>query len=812
MSKIKKTMQKAKGKYQEKKRNAQLLKNANVQTVLNIREFGDGYIKTTNDVIYFIGEYPKNERLMTSKEKKQQKKQLAGLYNNFSKITKFSTDLPYSLLQNKKFLESNKSNDKQKNEVLDKMEETLDTLEQKNENSIKRFYYIFRQSDAVNIELVKSHFADSNVKYFVPSKEELEQMFRSYILLDDNTHDVMYYGFDDYIDTFLPAQIKPYQDILFIGGKYRKVIFAKNFPNPLTEFYLARLSVFKNVNTMIKAYEKPSNIMVDEIVKTKQKNTMLLYEGSIRTKMKAKYDNKNTEGLFDYMQDTNQKMWDVSLFVEIVADTRAEVEKREVEVYAALKSITTESLNNNTMALFQSASPLHDLPLKFIKRNMPTESLACLQTANYSGLLKPQGIWLGVDESGGLIFMDIYERSETITNGHYLIVADSGQGKSYLAKKILYQNYAIGFDIVSFDSEREYTDLTAYFNGLNVDVLQSEYIINPLEIKLFGDFSNDRYTKDEQQMYNNYKTFNSRNFIQQHIGWLRDFFRLYDDELTNEHLNILEILLTLFYHECGVTDQVNFQKYKSEDYPTFSEFYDFLLKVEEKSKLNERLASAIPKAKLDKLILSVHVLAKGSLAPLFNGHTKIKKAKWLNFVIQDLLEKSKIQKDLFFFNVLGFVWSEQVKSKNKTILFTDELYLVINKNNSIVVDYYRMFVKRGRKVELYMGTATQNLVDFADPKIVNLTQPLFSIPKYKFVGFTGENELILLKSMLNLTEGEIDTISVSQQKHFLMLAGKEKYKLVVAGAPEKNSQAEDKYNLVYERDLFGSAGGRGVGE
>ena len=789
----------------KRKRAKELNKNKDVRAVLNFTEITDGKIATRDTVYYFLGIYPQNERLMTRDEKIAQKKALSDVYNNFSEIVQFSTDLPYSLKGNKDYLESQKGKSEPKDEILEKMQDTLNWLEQNSENSIKRFYYVFNENN-IDIDVVKAHFEDNNVKFFVPLKEELEKMLRSYILLDENNDEVLYYDFNEYIDTFLPAQIKVNQDVIYMAGKYRKTIFVKNYPTPISEFYLARLSKHKNVNVTIRAIEKVQNEMVNQIVKTKTKNIMNKNEGTIKTKMFAEYDDKNIDGLFDYMQDTQQKMWDVSIYIEIVADSKKEIERTQSKIETSLKSITTDHIHNHTLKLFQSANPLHKNQLSFVKRNMPTESFACLNNANYSGHLKEQGIFLGTDESGGLIFMDLYERNDEITNGHFSIISDSGQGKSYLAKKILYQLYCIDFDIISIDNDREYTDLTDNCGGDNVDVLNGQYIINPLEIRLFGNNVDDEKDNETIELKAKYRALNSLNNINQHVGWFRDLMLLHDNELTTTHLDVLEIFLVKLYQKFNITEQTDLTQLIPTDYPILSDLYDYLIGIRNNLKENKQLAKIVNVEIVNKLVLTVNTLANGSKSTLLNGYTKVVSSTWINLVLQDFLDKNKSQKDLFFFNTLTYIWSEQVKHKKPTVLFTDEFYLLINKYMPVVLDYFRMFIKRGRKFELYIGYATQNLNDFRDPEIFTLTQPLFGIPKHKFIGFVGKNELDLLKPMLKLTDGEIGTISTSQRGKFLFIVGNSKYKLKVVGYNPQDRK--NNYKIAYENALFGEAGGR----
>lgn len=94
-----------------------------------------------------------------------------------------------------------------------------------------------------------------------------------------------------------------------------------------------------------------------------------------------------------------------------------------------------------------------------------------------------------------------------------------------------------------------------------------------------------------------------------------------------------------------------------------------------------------------------------------------------------------------------------------------------------------------------MILASQNLDDFDQPNVREMTKPLFSIPPHQFLFNAGSIDKRSYMDMLQLEESEYDLIRYPQRGVCLYKCGNERYLLDVR-APE------------YKRKLFGEAGGK----
>ena len=73
------------------------------------------------------------------------------------------------------------------------------------------------------------------------------------------------------------------------------------------------------------------------------------------------------------------------------------------------------------------------------ERVLPASSVANLYPNNYSGKTDPQGFYIGKDKYGSNIIVDLDRRAEDKTNASMLILGNSGQGKSFLLKLLVWE-------------------------------------------------------------------------------------------------------------------------------------------------------------------------------------------------------------------------------------------------------------------------------------------------------------------------------------------------------------------------------------
>ena len=416
------------------------------------------------------------------------------------------------------------------------------------------------------------------------------------------------------------------------------------------------------------------------------------------------------------------------------------------------------------------------------ERVLPASSVANLYIYNYSGKTDAHGFYIGKDRYGSNILTDFDQRDEDKTSANVLILGNSGQGKSYLMKLLMVNCREAGKNIISLDVEHEQGELCAALDGCFIDLMGGQYIINVLEPKCWS-------TGEDEDDPSTPETFKKKTVLSQHLSFLRDFFRAYKD-FTDPQIDTIEILLSKLYSKFHISDYTNFSQLKPEDYPVLSDLYDLI--EEEHKNYDEAAHNLYTPQLLQEVLLGLNSICKGADSQFFNGHTNITSSRFLVFGVKSLLMAGRNIQNAMLFNILSYM-SDRLLTEGNTVATLDELYIWLS--NPTAIEYIRNCLKRVRKKESAMILASQNLDDFDQPNVREMTKPLFSIPPHQFLFNAGSIDKRSYMDMLQLEESEYDLIRYPQRGVCLYKCGNERYLLEVHVPPHKEA-------------LFGTAGGR----
>lgn len=141
-----------------------------------------------------------------------------------------------------------------------------------------------------------------------------------------------------------------------------------------------------------------------------------------------------------------------------------------------------------------------------------------------------------------------------------------------------------------------------------------------------------------------------------------------------------------------------------------------------------------PPEMLRDMLLGLHSMCKGADSRFFNGHTNISSDRFLVFCVKGLDDVAENLRNTLLFNVLSYM-SDRLLTAGNTVASIDELYLWLS--NPVAITYIRNALKRVRKRNSSLILASQNLEDFDQPGVRELTRPLFAIPTHQFLFNAG---------------------------------------------------------------------------
>ena len=589
----------------------------------------------------------------------------------------------------------------------------------------------------------------------------------------------------EFLDLIAPGTVQFNTDHYIFGNTYRTVMMLRGYPPTTEELALLRqLGEMEGVTVHLSA-RKVSPAEEDAILHAaSNKNRMERSNvNNVKQSVTAEAKLQDTEALILGLRRDREPLLHTSVFLELCADSLEALRGLRDTVHAIL---LRAKLSEDPLLLRQQDGFLFVNPAgrnmlgALAERVLPASSTANLYPMSYSGKTDPHGFFIGRDKYGSNIIVDLDRRAPDKTNGSALILGNTGQGKSYLLKLLLCNVREDGKDAIALDSEHELEDLCGHLGGCFLDLLSGHYRINLLEPRRWDDGSEPE-DSDAPPAFRG-------TLLAQHISFLRDIFRVYKG-FDTPHIDTLELMIERLYRQWGISDETDLSRFAPKDYPVMADLYDLIERTYQ-SYAQEPLP-LYPPEMLRDLLLGLHSMCKGADSRFFNGHTNITSDHFLVFCVKGLDDVAENLRNTLLFNVLSYM-SDRLLTAGNTVASIDELYLWLS--NPVAITYVRNALKRVRKRNSSLILASQNLEDFDQPGVRELTRPLFAIPTHQFLFNAGTIDKQFYMDLLQLEPEEYELIRQPQRGFCLYKCGNERYHLQVIAPP-------------YKSKLFGTAGG-----
>ena len=589
----------------------------------------------------------------------------------------------------------------------------------------------------------------------------------------------------DFLDLIAPAAVKFNTDHYICGSMYHCTLALRSYPSTTEELALLR-HLGEKSGVTLSIYTRQVSAAEENAIlhNAENKNRMdRSNTNSMKQAVTAEGNLQDVAAMIESARRSKEPLIHCAVYIDLAARDPESLRALREEVTAELvrSKLGADRLLLRQQDGFLSANPMGRSTFKSqFERVLPASSVANLYPFNYSGKTDPHGFYIGRDRYGSNIIADLDRRAEDKTDASALILGNTGQGKSYLLKLLLCNVLEAGKAAMSLDSEHEMEDLCNATGGYFLDLLSGQYRINLLEPRRWDDGSEPE-DQDAPPAFRG-------SLLSQHISFLRDIFRVYKG-FDTPHIDALELMVEQLYQKWGISDKTDFQRMRPTDYPILSDLYDT---IEETYQNYDGDSALYPREMLRDLLLGLHSMCKGADARFFNGHTNISSSRFLVFCVKGLDNVAQNLRDTLLFNILSYM-SDQLLTAGNTVAAIDELYLWLS--NPTAVTYIRNCLKRVRKKESALILASQNLEDFDQPGIRELTRPLFAIPTHQFLFNAGSVDKRFYMENLQLESSEFELIRYPQRGVCLYRCGNERYLLEVHAPP-------------YKEKMFGTAGGR----
>ena len=582
-----------------------------------------------------------------------------------------------------------------------------------------------------------------------------------------------------FLDMIAPSIVKFETGYYICGNTFRCIWALREYPTSTDDLAILRHLGEKHGVTLHIYTRMVSPLEERKIVHNAEIRNRMNRGSSqdLQRSVEAESNLQDVANLIGSLHRNKEPLLHCAVYIEMIAGDMQELQilQTNVEVELMRSKLNVDRLKLRQQAGFCAFGTEYE-------RVLPASSVANLFPFNYSGKTDRKGFYIGKDKYGSNIVVDFDQRDEDKTSANVLILGNSGQGKSYLMKLLLLNFLEAGKSVITLDVEHEQWELCQALGGCFADIIEGTYKINLLEPRCW-DTDADPYDVDAP------KAFRQSTRLAQHTSFLKDVFRTYKD-FTTAQIDTIEIMLTKLYTEWGITEETDFSQMRPEDYPILSELYDFI-EIEYEN-FDETKPQLYTRETLQQILLGLHSMCRGADSKFFNGHTNLTSTRFLVFGVKGLLSVAQNVRSTILLNLLSYM-SDKLLTEGNTVAALDELYIWLS--NPTAIEYIRNCLKRVRKKESAMLLASQNLEDFDQEGIREMTKPLFSIPPHQFLFNAGSIDKRSYMEMLQLDEAEYNLIKFPQRGVCLYKCGNERYLLEVH-AP------------AYKEKLFGTAGGR----
>jgi len=425
---------------------------------------------------------------------------------------------------------------------------------------------------------------------------------------------------------------------------------------------------------------------------------------------------QDLENLRDQLQQAQEKLFDVGLYISIYANNETELDKIESEI----KSILESKLVYVKPALFQqeqaykSILPLGDDILS-VNSKLNSSPLSSIFPFISFDLTSDKGILYGINRhNSSLVLFDRF----SLENYNSITFAKSGAGKSYGTKLELLRTIMFETDVLVIDPENEYQYMAEAVGGRHFGIsLNSDHHINPFDLPppIEGE--------------------SSASVLRSNIINLVGLFRLMMGGLTAEEDSLIDRAITETYALKDITPESDFRNVEA---PLLSDFELVLSGLEGGESLAQRLTK----------------YTKGTWAGFINRPTNIDiNKKFVVFSIRDMEDELK---PIAMYIITHYIWSTVRKELKKRLLVIDEAWWMMRSEDT--ASFLLNVAKRGRKYYLGLATITQDVDDFLKspygaPIITNssiqilLKQSPTAIDRLQEVfNLTDEEKYLLLES------------------------------------------------------------------
>ncbi len=519
-------------------------------------------------------------------------------------------------------------------------------------------------------------------------------------------------------DVVAPSAVSIGPRSINISGVNARVFYAVAYPRFLTEGWLQPvtnlereldISIFIHpINTadMLKKFQK-------KVAEVQSQINMKSERGEVRDpQLEAAF--QNLEDLRDKLQQSEERLFDVGLYISIYGADEAALNKAENDIKGMLDSrlIYIKPGYFQQEPGMKSMIPLAQDEL-LVHSKFNSSPLSSFFPFTSFDLTADNGILYGINRhNSSLVLFDRF----SLTNYNSVTFATSGAGKSYTLKLEILRSLMFGTEVIVLDPEREYEYLAEATGGRFFNIsLSSDHHINPFDLPP---------PQDDEDPHD---------ILRSHVIELIGLFRLMLGGLSPEEETLIDLAIHETYALKDITGDANFAELEP---PLLSDFEMVLAGMDGSASLITRLQK----------------YTSGTWSGFMNQPTNVDiNQKFVVFSLRDMEDELKT---IAMYIVTNFIWSAVRRRLQKRLLVIDEAWWMMKSEDT--ASFLFSLAKRGRKYYLGIATITQDVDDF-------LRSP-YGVPM-----ITNSSIQFLMKQSPTAIDNIQKTFNLTDEEKYLLL-------------------------------------------
>jgi conjugal transfer ATP-binding protein TraC len=541
---------------------------------------------------------------------------------------------------------------------------------------------------------------------------------------------------------------------LKVGKSYHRAIVAKDYPRYVEPGFLDKVITSEgDFDISIHVQPREIDTMMVNLNRELQKQRADLYgaqvQGKINPSLEIQFE--DTRNLLKQLQKGQDRLYDVSLYINCRASTMAQLNYLTGHVESQLNSvmIRPKVLGLKQIQGIKSIAPIGKDILK-IRRNIPATALSAFFPFTSKFLeIDNTGIWFGQNKNNIPLIIDPFKFS----NPNGVILASSGAGKSYLAKLLISRQLLNGTQVFIIDPQGEYSALVKKYGGKVVDLhTKSKSMINPLDLM-------------------------GKSYHQKRL-FLMDLGKIMFVEHSTHMKALFDKAAGMAYKAKGITD----------DPKTWNKDPPIMEDVLKQIRVLKKDANKVTRYPLFSLESKIELYCKG-VFDFLNRHTSLELKNQL--VCFNIFKLPKQIQPVIMFLILDYVYTKMQKNFDRKILVIDEAWKLLSRAEE--ANYILEIVKTCRKFNmglLLINQEVEDLIQSGAGKSVLANSSYTVLLKQKPAVIKELNDIFDLSEYerdflvtANVGEGILRT--EKDQTELRVLASQKEHEFITTNADEK---------------------------